>query len=208
MTFDAVHAKRDAGEAAALLVEPGTRVGLGTGSTVAWFLEALARRRLPGLRCIATSPATARRGTELGLPIEEFDVLDRLDLTVDGADQVAADGWLVKGGGGAHLREKLAATAADRFVVIVGADKLVDRLVAPVPLELHRFGLAATLAQLATARVRDGARLSPDGGVIADLDGAIDDPAALAASLDAAPGVLGHGLFAPALVDEVVVGDG
>ncbi|MEA2340030.1 MAG: ribose 5-phosphate isomerase [Solirubrobacteraceae bacterium] len=200
------HAKRDAGEAAALLVEPGMRVGLGTGSTVSWFLEALARRKLPGLRCVATSPATARRGAELGLPVEEFDTLDRLDLTVDGADQVAPDGWLVKGGGGAHLREKIAATAADRFVVIVDADKLVDHLVPPVPLEIHRFGLSATLAQLGSARVREGAAPSPDGGVIADLGDAIDDPAALAARLDAVPGVLGHGLFSPGLVDEVVVG--
>jgi ribose 5-phosphate isomerase A len=207
MSARADHAKRDAGDAAALLVEPGMRVGLGTGSTVAWFLEALARRRLPGLRCIATSPATARRGAELGLPIEEFDRLDRLDITVDGADQVGPDGWLVKGGGGAHLREKIAATAADRFVVIVGADKLVDRLVPPVPLEIHPFGLAATLAQLGTARLRDDADRSPDGGVIADLHAAIDDPAALAARLDAVPGVTGHGLFPPELVDEVVVGD-
>jgi ribose 5-phosphate isomerase A len=199
-------AKRDAGEAAALLVAPGMRVGLGTGSTVAWFLEALARRKPAGLRCIATSPATARRATELGLPVEEFDTLDRLDLTVDGADQVAPDGWLVKGGGGAHLREKIAATAADRFVVIVDADKLVDRLAPPVPLEIHRFGLAATLAQLGFARVREATAPSPDGGVIADLGGAVDDPAALAARLDAVPGVLGHGLFSPALVDEVVVG--
>jgi ribose 5-phosphate isomerase A len=158
------------------------------------------------LRCIATSPATARRATELGLPVEEFDTLDRLDLTVDGADQVAPDGWLVKGGGGAHLREKIAATAADRFVVIVDADKLVDRLAPPVPLEIHRFGLAATLAQLGSARVREATAPSPDGGVIADLGGAVDDPAALAARLDAVPGVLGHGLFSPALVDEVVVG--
>jgi ribose 5-phosphate isomerase A len=200
------HAKRDAGEAAALLVEPGMRVGLGTGSTVAWFLEALARRKPAGLRCIATSPATARRAAELGLPVEEFDTLDRLDLTVDGADQVAPDGWLVKGGGGAHLREKIAATAADRFVVIVDGDKLVDRLAPPVPLEIHRFGLAATLAQLGSARVREAAAPSPDGGVIADLGGAVDDPAALAARLDAVPGVLGHGLFSPVLVDEVVVG--
>jgi ribose 5-phosphate isomerase A len=199
-------AKRDAGEAAALLVAPGMRVGLGTGSTVAWFLEALARRKPAGLRCIATSPATARRATELGLPVEEFDTLDRLDLTVDGADQVAPDGWLVKGGGGAHLREKIAATAADRFVVIVDADKLVDRLAPPVPLEIHRFGLAATLAQLGSARVREATAPSPDGGVIADLGGAVDDPAALAARLDAVPGVLGHGLFSPGLVDEVVVG--
>jgi ribose 5-phosphate isomerase A len=205
---DPYRSKRDAGEAAALLVEPGMRVGLGTGSTVAFFLDALARRALPGLRCIATSPATARRGAELGLAVEGFDALDRLDITVDGADQVAPDGWLIKGGGGAHLREKIAAAAAERFVVIVGADKLADRLGPPVPLELYRYGLPATLAALGEgARVREGAPPSADGGVIADLREAFDDPAALSARLDACPGVAGHGLFAPELVHEVVVGE-
>jgi ribose 5-phosphate isomerase A len=198
--------QREAGEAAALLVAPGMRVGLGTGRTVAWFLEALARRRLSGLRCVATSPGTEVRAIELGLPVEPFGELDLLDIAVDGADQVADDGWLVKGGGGAHLRERIVAAASERFVVIVSSGKLVERIRPPVPLELMPFGLAATLRQLGDATLRSGAPPSPDGGIIADLNADFDDPATLASALDAVPGVMGHGLFAPSLVAEVIVG--
>ncbi len=196
--------KRLVAEAAAQLVEPGMRVGLGTGSTVAHLLPALARRRLGGLRCIATSEATAEQGAELGLPIEPFDRLERLDIAIDGADQVDDSGWIVKGGGGAHLREKIAAHAADRFVVMVSSDKLVERLSGPVPLELFPFGLLATLHDLGNVRLRE-APLSPDGNVIADLHVDVSDPAALAAALDAAAGVAGHGLFDPSPTTTVLV---
>lgn len=196
--------KRTAGEAAAALVEPGMVVGLGTGSTVAFFVSALAARRLP-VRCVATSPATEAEALALGLRVEPFDALNRLDLAVDGADQVAADGWVVKGGGGAHTREKVVASAADRFVVIVSADKLVDSLRPPVPLELLAFGLEATLRAVAPAAVR-GSELSPDGNVIADHLGPVDDPAGLARRLSATAGVLEHGLFPPELVSDVLVG--
>ena len=107
-------------------------VGLGTGSTVAFLLPALARREL-GIRCIATSPATAEAAAELGLPLEDFDTLGRLDIAIDGADQVARNRWLIKGGGGAHLREKVAAAAAERFVVIVDEGKLVEAIPASSP---------------------------------------------------------------------------
>lgn len=180
-------------------------VGLGTGTTVAYLLPALARRRLD-IRCVATSPATERHGRELGLRVESFRSLDRLDLAIDGADQVSPDRWLVKGGGGAHTREKIVAAAADRFLVIVSTDKLVESLSSPVPLELLEFGLEATLRHLATAEIRDAAPPSPDGGVIADWTGPVDDPAALAAHLAGLPGVVDHGLFPPALVSEVLVG--
>src|SRR5215472_9313065 len=122
--------KQLAAEAAAELVEDGMRVGLGTGSTVAYLLPALARRGLE-LRCVATSPATADKAAELGLRVEPFagaDAIAQLDVAIDGADQVAPSGWLVKGGGAAHTREKAVAAAADRFVVIVSSEKLVDRL--------------------------------------------------------------------------------
>src|SRR5690242_5732768 len=102
-------------------------VGLGTGSTVAFLLPALAARRL-SIRCVATSVRTEVAARELGLTVEQFDALDRLDLAIDGADQVDPDGWLIKGGGGAHTREKIVAAAADRFVVIASTDKVVDRL--------------------------------------------------------------------------------
>lgn len=203
--------KRLAAESAAALVQDGMTVGLGTGSTVAHLLAALAARGLQGLRCVATSVATERDARELGLPVEPFERLDALDIAIDGADQIAPDGWLVKGGGGAHTREKIVAAAAARFVVIASSDKTVAHLHGPIPLELLDFGLAATLRRLPGARVRDGAPASPDGGVIADLrDGGVfvGDPAALAARLSATPGVTDHGLFAPALVQDLLIARG
>jgi ribose 5-phosphate isomerase A len=196
--------KRAAGEAAAALVPDGARVGLGTGSTVAYLLPALAARGLE-LVCVATSPRTQADAEALGLRVEAFDAFDRLDVAIDGADQVTPERWLVKGGGGAHTREKIVAAAADRFVVIASSDKDVDRLRPPVPLELLAFGLPATLRALGDARVRPGAPPSSDGGVLADFHGAIEDPAALAAHLRSVPGVVDHGLFEPELVSDVLV---
>jgi ribose 5-phosphate isomerase A len=204
------HEKRLAAEAAAGLVEDGMRVGLGTGSTAAYFVAALASRRL-NLRCVATSLATERAARDLGLRVQPFDgegVLEMLDIAVDGADQIAPDRRLVKGGGGAHTREKVVAAAAERFVVIASSDKIVDAIRAPVPLELLAYGLSATLARLEHARVREGVPPSPDNGVIADWAGPVDDPEALAARLAAEPGVVEHGLFEPALVSDVLVGRG
>src|SRR5919204_1228283 len=167
--------KRTAAEAAAELIEDGMAVGLGTGSTVAHLLPALAARGLD-IRCVATSPATERAARELELRVDPFDGLDGLDIAIDGADQVAPDGWLVKGGGGAHLREKIVATAAERFVVIVDSGKPVNELSPPVPLELSRFGLRATLRALGEAGLRD-APTTPDGGVLADYLETVVDPA-------------------------------
>jgi ribose 5-phosphate isomerase A len=199
--------KRRAAEAAAALVEDGSTVGLGTGSTVAHLLPALAARGLK-LRCVATSVATEEAARDLGLAVEPFDALDRLDIAIDGADQVAPDGWLIKGGGGAHTREKIVAAAARRFVVIASSDKLVDRLVAPVPLELLTFGLAATLRAVGPAQLRDGAPPSPDGGLIVDWLGELEDPGGVAARLAATAGVVDHGLFEAALVSDVLVARG
>ena len=198
--------KRLAAEAAAALVEDGMLLGLGTGSTVAYFLPAVAARGL-SLRCVATSLATERAALELGLRVEPFDELDRLDLAVDGADQIDPAGWLVKGGGGAHTREKVVAAAADRFVVVASSDKVVDALGPPVPLELLGYGLQATLRVLAPVELR-GVPPSPDGGVIADYLGPVGEPAELAARLAAVPGVVDHGLFGLDLVDEIVVARG
>ena len=196
--------KQVAAEAAAELVEDGMTVGLGTGSTVAYLLPALARRGL-SVRCVATSPRTEQAAMELGLRVEPFDAIDRFDVAIDGADQIAPDGWLVKGGGAAHTREKIVAAAADRFVVIADSGKLVERLHSPVPLELLAYGLAATLRALGTVELRDVPR-SPDGGVIADYLGPIDDPSQLAALLSATPGVIEHGLFPPLMVAEILIG--
>lgn len=201
--------KRLAAEAAAELVESGMTLGLGTGSTVAHLLPAIARRGLEGIRCVATSVATEDQARELGIPVEEFDSLTRLDLAIDGTDEVTPDGWLIKGGGGAHLREKIVAAAAARFVVISDSSKPVDALRGPVPLELFGFGAASTLERLGSdVSLRDVPR-SPDGGVIADYRGpGLDDPMTLAARLEADPGVAAHGLFPPVMVSEVFVARG
>jgi ribose 5-phosphate isomerase A len=204
--------KRLAAEAAAELVSDGMRVGLGTGSTVAHLLPAIAERGLKELRCVATSVATKEQARELGIPVEPFDRLERLDVAIDGADQIAPDRWLVKGGGGAHTREKIVAAAAERFVVIADSSKTVERISAPIPLELHTFGLASTLqrisAELGQVAPRADTPPSPDGGVIADYGGDVSDPAALAAALAAIPGVVDHGLFPAEMVADVMVGRG
>ena len=198
--------KQVAAEAAAELVEDGMTVGLGTGSTVAFLLPALARRSLD-IVCAATSPRTEHAARELGLRIENVTSIDRFDITIDGADQIAPDGWLVKGGGGAHTREKIVAAAAERFVVIADSTKPVPALHSPIPLELLSFGLHATMRRVAPASLRD-VPLSPDAGLIADYHGLVDDPAVLAARLSATPGVVEHGLFPPEMVATVLVGRG
>ena len=197
--------KRLAAEAAAELVSDGMVVGLGTGSTVAHLLPALAARALD-IRCVATSDATEAQARELGISVERFDQLDRLDIAIDGADQIDPAGWLVKGGGGAHTREKIVAVAAEHFVVIADSSKTVEAITAPIPVELLRFGLEATLRALGSVAIRSGAPPSPDGGVIADHSGEVRDPLLLAARLSATPGVVDHGLFAPGLVGEVLIG--
>jgi ribose 5-phosphate isomerase A len=196
--------KRAAARAAAEMIEDGMRVGLGTGTTVAHLLPAIAERGLRGLRCAATSPATAIAALALGLPVEELDSIGELDIAIDGADQVDPAGWLIKGGGGAHTREKIVAATANVFVVIVSIDKCVERLSPPVPLELVPFGVGRTLAALAPARLRDVPE-SPDGGLIADYLGPVGEPSDLAARLATTPGVVEHGLFPPEMVSVVIV---
>jgi len=208
--------KRTAARAAAELVEDGMRVGLGTGSTVAYLLEALAERKLRDVSCVATSPATERVARALGLTLRASEDLEELDLAIDGADQIDPSGWLVKGGGGAHTREKIVVAAASRFVVIASADKGVSELGPPVPLELMRFGVHSTLRALADARLRPpragapsssrpAAQRTPDGGLLADYLGPFADPRELAARLSATPGVVEHGLFAPEMVSLVLI---
>ena len=209
MTPDLDAEKKAAAEAAAELVEEGMTLGLGTGSTVAMLLPAIAARGLDGLRCVSTSDATTEQAAELGIPVEDFDSLERLDLAIDGADQIAPDRWLVKGGGGAHTREKVVAATAERFAVIADSTKTVDRIGAPIPLELFPFGMKSTLGRIAdqigAVEIRGGQPPSPDGGVIADLLADVHDPAELAAALEAIPGIVDHGLFPASMVSEVIV---
>ena len=206
MSVDVGQEKQAVAEAAAELVEDGMALGLGTGSTVALLLPVLARRKL-SLRCVATSPRTEDAARALGLTVESFDTLQHFDMAIDGADQVAPDGWLVKGGGAAQTREKLVAVSADRFVVIVDSTKSVPALRPPVPLELLGFGLGSTLRRIGPVTRRDVPR-SPDGGVIADYTGAFEDPATLARFFESTPGVVEHGLFPPAVVTDVLVARG
>jgi ribose 5-phosphate isomerase A len=200
------HRKLEAARAAAMLVQDGMAVGLGTGTTVAYLLAALGERagELKRARCVATSPATAQIARDLGLKVHELDEVGELDIAIDGADQVDPEGWLVKGGGGAHTREKIVATAARRFVVIVSAEKEVARLGPPVPLEVLQFGVQRTLAAIGDVRLRD-VRASPDGNLIADYTGPVRDARRLAERLSATPGVVEHGMFAPEMVSEIFV---
>ena len=187
-------------------MKDGMRVGLGTGSTVAYLLAELAARDVKATY-VASSPRTEEAARALGISVEPFFTLDELDIAIDGADQIAGNGWLIKGGGGAHTREKIVAACAERFVVIADSRKIVSSLCAPVPLELLAFGVAATLHHLEPTVLRDAPR-SPDGGLIADYYGDVADPAALCARLSSTPGVLEHGLFAPTLGSEILVGRG
>jgi ribose 5-phosphate isomerase A len=199
-------------EAGAALVLDGMIVGLGTGSTTNDLLDALARRA-PRAQYVASSPATWDRARRLKLAVRSFlgpEAPARLDLALDGADEVAPDGWSLKGGGGAHTREKLVVRAAERVVLLVSSDKVVRHLTRPVPVELLPFGLAATLRALGSLGevVLRNAPPSPDGGLLADVALPLEDPERAARALEATPGVMGHGLFGPDLVTEVLVARG
>ena len=198
--------KAVAARAAAALVEDGMKVGLGTGSTVAHLLTSLAERGLT-VRCVSTSPRTEDVARSLGLEVTTLEELGRLDIAIDGADEVDDAGWLIKGGGGAHTREKIVAAAADRFVVMADSTKPVPTFTWPVPLELLEFGLGSTMGLLGPVELRDLPR-SPDGGVLAFWRGDIGDPAATAAFLESVPGVVDHGLFPPSMVSDVIIARG
>jgi ribose 5-phosphate isomerase A len=198
--------KAVAARAAAALVEDGMKVGLGTGSTVAHLLTSLAARGL-AVRCASTSPRTEDVARSLGLEVATLEELGRLDMVIDGADEVDDDGWLIKGGGGAHTREKIVAAAGDRFVVMVDSTKPVPAFTWPVPIELLEFGISSTVRLLGGVELRDLPR-SPDGGVLAFWRGDVSDPAAAAAFLSSVPGVVDHGLFPPSMVSDVLIARG
>lgn len=212
--------KRNAGEAAAQCVEAGMVVGLGTGSTAAWFVKALAARGLSGLRCVPTSDRTADLARDLGLTLSTLEDTPRIDLTVDGADEIGPGLALIKGGGAALLREKLVWEASDRCIVIADQAKVVPVLGAfPLPIEVVAFGHKITANRLADvlidhdisqpARVRQAERglVRTDGGnLIYDAAcRAIHDPARLADDLKLITGVVEHGLFLD-LADEAIIG--
>jgi ribose 5-phosphate isomerase A len=199
--------KLAAAREAARLIAPGMTVGLGSGSTVKRLIDVLAESPLDAT-FVAASVATASAAEQHGVRVVALDDVARLDLAIDGADQIAPDWWLIKGGGAAHTREKIIAEAARSFVVIASSNKLVDRLRPPVPLELLAFAPDSTLAALGEAQLRAHTLPSPDGGLIADFLGPLDDPRELAHRFEQQPGVVEHGLFPPELVDLVIVGSG
>ena len=200
--------KRAAAEAAVALVESGMVVGLGTGSTAAFAIAALIRRMREGLDFVAipTSESSARQAREGGLRLTDFSRHRRLDITIDGADEIARDTLdLVKGAGGALLREKIVAAASDRLVIVADDTKLVDRLgtTARVPVEVVSFGWETTaervarLAEPTLRRDREGQVFRTDGGnlILDCVCRAIADPAALEQALAQTIGVVESGLF-------------
>lgn len=216
---DAEAQKRAAGEAAAALVEDGMVVGLGTGSTAAWFVKALGARGL-NITGVATSQATADLAASLGIKIGELGETKPIDLTVDGADEIGPGLSLIKGAGGALLREKLVWEASRRCVVIADAAKSVEVLGKfPLSIEVVAFGHKTTSLRICDAlsefdigmmprmRVKDGAPVRTDGGnLIYDAAcGRIEEPAALAFALKAITGVVEHGLFLD-LADQALIG--
>lgn len=193
-------------EAAALAalgeVQDGMLVGLGTGSTVAFLIAALIARR-PRIDCVATSEASAAAARAGGLVVRDMAEVSRVDLTIDGADEIDRRLFAIKGAGGAMLREKVIAAASDRMVVIADGSKRVEAIgAAKLPVEVLPFARAFVAARLAAlgAAVERRATLTDNGNLVLDARfGAMPDPHALAAAIDAIPGALGHGLF----LDEV-----
>ncbi|MBY9082242.1 ribose-5-phosphate isomerase RpiA [Paenibacillus sp. HN-1] len=198
--------KRLAAEAAVEYVKDGMKVGLGTGSTAYWAINKLGERVKEGLKitAVATSVASEEQARELGIPLVPFAEVDHLDLTIDGADELDGNLRLIKGGGGALLREKIVAMGSDRMIVVADESKAVRTLGKfPLPVEIVPFAWEWTLKDIlklgceAELRV-DGSELykTDNGNYIADCRfGSIDDPAAVAAALQNIPGVVEHGLF-------------
>jgi ribose 5-phosphate isomerase A len=220
----AAQAKRAAAERAASVVGPGTRLGLGTGSTVEFFLQALAERVRSGLDVVGvpTSERTRALAAALGIPLSNLEQIPELDLVVDGADEFDPALRLIKGGGGALLREKIVAAAAARMIVIADSSKRVEQLGRfPLPLEISPFGSEAIRRLVGQAAARAGCvgdlrfrgesghAFVTDGGhyVLDCAFGSIPDPEALAAELSSVPGVLGHGLFI-GMADAVIMAEG
>jgi ribose 5-phosphate isomerase A len=212
MVDDAVLAmKKAAGEAAARRVQSGMLVGLGTGSTAIHAIHCLGQRlrdrELREIRGIPTSFQSSVLARELHIPLVSLDEVDRIDVAIDGADEVAPDLTLIKGGGAAHTREKIVDTLADEFIVVVDESKLVDRLGAkfPVPVEVVPFGLVPVLHALerlgGVPELRMGVRkagpvVTDQGNFVVDVKfDSIPDPAGLERTINNIPGVLENGLF-------------
>ncbi|HJJ35994.1 MAG TPA: ribose 5-phosphate isomerase A [Methanocorpusculum sp.] len=205
---DAAAAKRDAGFRAADMVQDGMTIGLGTGSTVFFAMERLGERiKKEGLniRGVPTSHQTAQRAEEYGIPLTTLSLHPKLDLAIDGADQVSPEKYLVKGRGAALLREKIVADAAEKFIVVIDESKSVSGLSAAVPLEVLPFAYGSVcrrLRELGGEPVmrngvkKDGPVISDNGNYIFDCAfGDIKDPEAMEKAINAIPGILECGIF-------------
>ena len=216
--------KRAASARAIEFVQPGMRVGLGTGSTARYFVDLLAMLVRDGLavEAVPTSEATRARAARLGIPLSTMDETPQLDLTVDGADEIAPDLTVIKGGGGALLREKIVAAASARMIVIADDTKCVPKLGHfPLPIEVVPFGVAATRRAVEAAAVaagcpgpavlrrgQEGRPFVTDGGhhMLDAALGRIPDPKVLASRLAEIPGVVEHGLFIGLVAAAVIAG--
>lgn len=215
--------KRAAAARAVEFVRSGMKLGLGTGSTAKHFVDLVGERVKAGLDviCVPTSEATHAQAKGLGIPLTTLDETPALDLTVDGADEIDPQLILIKGGGGALLREKIVANASARMIVISDPSKLVPTLGRfALPIEVTPFGYTATRqavekvisalqksGPLALRKGRDGHPFVTDGGhwIIDAALGRIDDPKAMAHALSGIPGVMEHGLFV-GLADMAIIG--
>ncbi|MEH6525438.1 MAG: ribose-5-phosphate isomerase RpiA [Sneathiella sp.] len=209
--------KRMAAEAAVTYVEDGMVLGLGTGSCAAKMVDLLGIRVQAGLKVIGvpTSDATAKQAAELGIEIASLDQVKIIDLTIDGTDEVDPQRRLIKGGGGAHLREKIVASLSDRMIVIAEAKKRVSQLGAfKLPVEVVRFSAPALMPKMqalgSTPSLRqDGGGalfITDEGNYIIDCNfGIITDPESLALTLSTMPGVVEHGLFID-YADTIIIG--
>ncbi|MBV9608493.1 MAG: ribose-5-phosphate isomerase RpiA, partial [Acidobacteria bacterium] len=218
---DATTLKRQAGEFAAAFVHSGMVVGLGTGSTAVFAVRMIARRIASGeltkISGVPTSSVVAAEASRLNVPLESDDIPRRIDVTIDGADEVDPQMNLIKGGGGALFREKIVAQASDRVVIVVDEGKLSPRLGTrhQLPVEVLRFGWRSQRRYLEDCGARVSVRTSGDGSpfvsdsgnMILDCDfGPIANPEALAAKLAARAGIVEHGLFVAIATDLVVAG--
>jgi ribose 5-phosphate isomerase A len=211
-------AKRIAGEKAVELVQDGMTVGLGTGSTSYWAIQKIGQRIKEGLkvRAVASSKQSEAIANELNIPIIPFSEVDTIDLYIDGADEVDKNQNLIKGGGGALLREKILASFSKKFIVIVDPSKLVEMLGKfPLPVEIVPFASELTIKRIqklgCTTQIRqkEGVQfVSDNGNIILDCNfGTIPDPAELNLKLHMIPGVVETGIFVNTLVNTVIVGN-
>lgn len=217
MDAQTINPKKSAGEKAVEYVKPGMTVGLGTGSTAYWAIQAIGKRVKEGMeiRAIATSVPSEKLAQELGMTLVSFADIDHIDITIDGADEINHQLDLIKGGGGALLREKIVASATDLYIIIADHNKFVKTLGAfPLPVEVVKFGWEMTVRNLHNLGCTTNTRMSgnhpfisDNGNFIIDCSfSSIENPAGLNQKINAIPGVVENGLFLD-MADIVILGE-